>query len=132
MRSFKGGASSNAYNNQQDNSAQQNHSNIKLARTGIEQVFCTERPRFIELHREFERIATVNVSVSISQAHSGASLVEPSCSTILHFVPIYYVHSLILSNFSHLQKTHTLKINAFFKPELRPTLITVLTKGLLI
>ena len=35
---------------------------VKLPRTGIEQVFCTERPKFIEAHREFERVATVNVS----------------------------------------------------------------------
>ena len=35
---------------------------IKLARTGIEQVFCSDRPRFIDNHREFERVATVNVS----------------------------------------------------------------------
>lgn len=33
---------------------------MKLPRTGIEQVFCAERPRFIETHREFERIASVN------------------------------------------------------------------------
>ena len=35
---------------------------IKLPRTGIEQVFIGERPRFIEAHREFERVANVNVS----------------------------------------------------------------------
>ena len=35
---------------------------VKLPRTGIEQVFCGDRPRFIETHREFERIASVNVS----------------------------------------------------------------------
>lgn len=35
---------------------------VKLPRTGIEQVFCGDRPRFIEAHREFERIASVNVS----------------------------------------------------------------------
>ena len=35
---------------------------VKLPRTGIEQVFCSERPKFIEAHREFERVATVNVS----------------------------------------------------------------------
>lgn len=33
---------------------------VKLPRTGIEQVFCGDRPRFIEAHREFERIASVN------------------------------------------------------------------------
>ena len=35
---------------------------VKLPRTGIDQVFSGERPRFIEAHREFERIASVNVS----------------------------------------------------------------------
>lgn len=33
---------------------------VKLPRTGIEQVFSGDRPRFIEAHREFERIASVN------------------------------------------------------------------------
>jgi len=37
-------------------------SQVKLPRTGIEQVFSCERPRFIDAHREFERIASVNVS----------------------------------------------------------------------
>jgi hypothetical protein len=35
---------------------------IKLPRTGIEQPFMKEIPRFIDTHREFERIAVVNVS----------------------------------------------------------------------
>lgn len=33
---------------------------VKLPRTGIEQVFLADRPRFIENHREYERIAPVN------------------------------------------------------------------------
>lgn len=37
--------------------------NVKLPRTGIEQIFCADRPRFIETHREFERVANPNVSV---------------------------------------------------------------------
>jgi len=36
------------------------HPKIKLARTGIEQPYLRDRPRFVETHREFERIATVN------------------------------------------------------------------------
>ena len=40
------------------------NSSVKLPRTGIEQVFCGDRPRFIDAHREFERIANVNVSDS--------------------------------------------------------------------
>ena len=39
---------------------------VKLPRTGIEQVFTAERPRFIETHREFERIASVNVSTELA------------------------------------------------------------------
>jgi hypothetical protein len=35
---------------------------LKLPRTGIEQPFMKEIPHFIEAHREFERIAVVNVS----------------------------------------------------------------------
>lgn len=35
---------------------------MKLARTGIEQPYMRDRPRFIEVHREFERVANVNVS----------------------------------------------------------------------
>jgi len=35
---------------------------VKLARTGTEQIYMRDRPRFIETHREFERIANVNVS----------------------------------------------------------------------
>lgn len=36
---------------------------VKLPRTGTEQPYLRDRPRFIETHREFERIANVNVSV---------------------------------------------------------------------
>lgn len=39
-----------------------NKAQIKLPRTGIEQPFMKEIPRFIDTHREFERIAVVNVS----------------------------------------------------------------------
>ena len=35
---------------------------MKLARTGIEQPYMRDRPRFIEVHRDFERVANVNVS----------------------------------------------------------------------
>ena len=38
---------------------------VKLPRTGIEQVYTAERPRFIEAHREFERVASVNVSQAL-------------------------------------------------------------------
>ena len=44
---------------------------IKLPRTGIDQVFIGERPRFIEAHREFERIANVNVSENCQSSSSG-------------------------------------------------------------
>ena len=47
---------------------------VKLARTGIEQVFCSERPRFIDNHREFERVATVNVSKNNEYLFAVASL----------------------------------------------------------
>lgn len=62
MRQFKGG--SNNYNGGAAATADGSNlqSTIKLPRTGIEQVFCGDRPRFIEAHREFERIAPVNVS----------------------------------------------------------------------
>ena len=39
---------------------------VKLARTGIEQPYMRDRPRFIETHREFERVANVNVSYYLS------------------------------------------------------------------
>ena len=48
----------NAYNNTND----QNIPQVKLPRTGIEQVFCSDRPRMIDATREFERLANVNVS----------------------------------------------------------------------
>lgn len=35
---------------------------MKLARTGLEQPYMRDRPKFIEVHREFERVANVNVS----------------------------------------------------------------------
>jgi hypothetical protein len=35
---------------------------VKLPRTGIEQPYMRDIPRFIDTHREFERIAVVNVS----------------------------------------------------------------------
>ena len=49
----------NAYNN----GLEQSIPLIKPPRTGIEQVFLSERPRFIEATREFERLANVNVSL---------------------------------------------------------------------
>ena len=61
MRSFKGGYSNGAANGEQPQVIQPP---VKLPRTGIEQVFCADRPRFIETHREFERVAPVNVSQS--------------------------------------------------------------------
>ena len=67
MRQFKGG---NAYNNNNNNAAAAGEAPqvmappVKLPRTGIEQVYTADRPRFIETHREFERIASVNVSAS--------------------------------------------------------------------
>lgn len=64
MRQFKGGQN---YNNRTGAAANSENQQVmvppvKLPRTGIEQVFCGDRPRFIEAHREFERIASVNVS----------------------------------------------------------------------
>ena len=65
MRQFKGG---NGYANNNGAAAgdapQVMTPPIKLPRTGIEQVYTAERPRFIETHREFERIAAVNVSLN--------------------------------------------------------------------
>ena len=49
----------NAYNN----GLEQSIPLIKPPRTGIEQVFLSDRPRFIEATREFERLANVNVSL---------------------------------------------------------------------
>lgn len=46
----------NAYNN----GLEQSIPLIKPPRTGIEQVFISDRPRFIEATREFERLANVN------------------------------------------------------------------------
>lgn len=39
-----------------------NRAPLKLPRTGIEQPFMKDIPHFIDTHREFERIAIVNVS----------------------------------------------------------------------
>ena len=50
----------NAYNN----GIEQSIPHIKPPRTGIEQVFISDRPRFIEATREFERLGNVNVSFS--------------------------------------------------------------------
>ena len=61
MRQFKGG---NAYvSNQAAEDIPALAHPVKLPRTGIDQVFSGDRPRFIESHREFERIASVNVSI---------------------------------------------------------------------
>lgn len=38
--------------------------NVFLPRTGIEQVFARDRPRFNENHKEFEPIHQMNVSLS--------------------------------------------------------------------
>ena len=56
----------NAYNTTND----QNIPQVKLPRTGIEQVFCSDRPRMIDATREFERLANVNVSAIQSSYHS--------------------------------------------------------------
>lgn len=52
-----------AYNNNGGGATENSQAvtpHVKLPRTGIDQVFTSDRPRFIEAHREFERIATVN------------------------------------------------------------------------
>jgi hypothetical protein len=69
MRSFKGGY---AYNGGE--APQMTAPPVKLPRTGIDQVFSADRPRFIETHREFERVASVNVS----QVNFGRPLSEPA------------------------------------------------------
>ena len=74
MRQFKG---SNAYGGGFSSAAggnqEANVPPVKLPRTGIEQVFTGERPRFIETHREFERIAAVNVSRCVHFGCGGSS-----------------------------------------------------------
>ena len=60
----------NAYNNACDPHLPQ----IKLPRTGIDQVFSGERPKLIETTREFERIANVNVSALRHHLEPGSGL----------------------------------------------------------
>ena len=69
MRSFKNQGGAAATNQAASSSGQANGTNpqnftpqVKLPRTGIEQAFTADRPRFIDAHREFERVANVNVS----------------------------------------------------------------------
>jgi hypothetical protein len=57
MRQFEGGAAAAG------EAPSINAPQVKLPRTGIDQIYTAERPRFIETHREFERIAAVNVSL---------------------------------------------------------------------
>ena len=103
MRQFKGG---NAYNNggagaqgAQNNQPPVMVPPVKLARTGIEQVFCSDRPRFIDNHREFERVATVNVSVNNEHLFAVAPvfLYLPSSAPVLGFAILSFRYLTILA-----------------------------------
>ena len=68
MRQFKSGSTFNnngaAASSSEATTQQQLAPSVKLPRTGIDQIFSGDRPRFIDTHREFERVASVNVSPS--------------------------------------------------------------------
>ena len=98
MRSFKGGY---AYNGGE--APQMTAPPVKLPRTGIDQVFSADRPRFIETHREFERVASVNVS----QVNFGRLLCEsaPSPGDNTHLVSNisrFQAEKMKIANLAHL------------------------------
>ena len=66
MRQYKGGSHPSSGGPQLQPRSGHAHPPPKLPKTGIEQPMMKDRPRFIEMHREFERVAPLNVSIFIN------------------------------------------------------------------